>query len=284
MNILLLDYSAIALANIFIQKEVDISLDFFRHTVLNSIRSLKTKFGYNSEIVIAIDSSNSWRREVFPYYKANRRKAREESSIDWALVHQHIDTVKNELRDNFPYKIIEISRTEADDVIGTITLTMATDLNSDNQIIIVSRDKDFIQLQQWGNVKQWDFINNHWIVGNGADYLKEHIFKGDSSDGIPNAMMPGDCLVNKVRQKPMTQKKIAAWMLMTPSELEDDFTNLGWINHLQRNREVIDLSRTPVELQEAILLEYQKEPVKKDLTNYFIDKQLKYLFDYIGDF
>ena len=118
--------------------------NLFRHMVLNTIRANKVKFGITfGEFVIACDDKKLWRRDFFPYYKANRKKAREESDVDWPAIFNTLNKIKLELKEYFPYRVIQIEGAEADDIIGTIVH------NYDDRILILSGDKDFRQLQRY---------------------------------------------------------------------------------------------------------------------------------------
>ena len=86
---------------------------------------------------------------------------------------------------------------------------------------------------------------------NGIDpneYLKEHIIRGDKGDGIPNILSDDDCIVNGVRQKPISKKKVANWIVQDPSEFNDDMKR-GWL----RNKILIDFDLIPKDISDAIL-------------------------------
>src|SRR5210317_387870 len=111
---IIIDYNAIAIANIITQK-LDVQEDMIRHMILNSIRMYNKKFRKEyGQMVIATDSSN-WRREAFPQYKFKRRDGREESSLDWGEIFRIINLVFEEIGDNLPYKTLKIDGCEADD-------------------------------------------------------------------------------------------------------------------------------------------------------------------------
>ena len=79
---ILLDYSQIALSNIIVQKVDDENI--IRHMILNSIRMYNKRYRKEyGQMVICADGMNTWRKEYFPQYKAHRKKARSESTMDW---------------------------------------------------------------------------------------------------------------------------------------------------------------------------------------------------------
>ena len=58
-----------------------------RHMVLTSLRMHKNKFSDKyGTLVICCDDKKNWRKELFPYYKANRKKDRAASDLDWQFM------------------------------------------------------------------------------------------------------------------------------------------------------------------------------------------------------
>ena len=259
------------------QKTVDEGM--VRHMILNSIRlyrnMFKEKYG---EVILTYDSKHYWRRDYFPEYKFGRRKSREKSDLDWDAIFLCLNEIKDELKDNLPYKFLEVYGAEADDIIGTLCATIS------EEIMIVSGDKDFIQLQKFPNVKQFSPITKKMVNGaNPGGYLEEHIFKGDTSDGIPNVLSPDNSFTDSLRQRPLGKKKIASWM---DHDFEDVAPNNEVKRNYQRNKKLIDLTYTPKELSEEILEQFRENPAsdRSKLLNYFIQKRLKNLTESIGDF
>jgi hypothetical protein len=260
----------------------EIEVNLLRHMVLNTIRSLKGLFGKEyGELIICCDDKKVWRKEVFKYYKANRKKAREESELDWNAVFNALNAIKAELREFFPYRVVQVEGAEADDIIGAITIANGNMLNTGEKILILSGDKDFGQLQVFGNVRQYDPIRKKDIKHDDpAKFTRELILKGDTGDGIPNILSPDDCLVNKVRQKPLRLDKFNH--IKNPrTELKDEQLR-NWI----RNEQLIDLTFIPEQLQTKIHDEFAKEAGKgrTKLFNYFVSNKLKLLIESINEF
>ena len=255
----------------------------FRHMVLNSLRSYKVMFSEQyGEMVIACDNKNYWRKKIFPYYKAARKKAQEKSPIDWKRVYEYLDRMKLELEVYFPYRVIEVESAEADDIIATLCLNHLYD----KPILIVSADKDFIQLQRFDNVKQYDPIRKKYIYGAfPRQYLFEHIIRGDSGDGIPNILSADNCLVIGERQRPITKKRIAEVLNGPVEGSVDHLPENIRVNYL-RNRQLIDLTMIPEEIRVKIIERYIQQSGKKrdKLMNYFISHKLKNLFEHISEF
>lgn len=254
-----------------------------RHMCLNSIRSYRVKFGEEyGELVIACDSTNYWRKQYFPYYKANRKKSRDNSELDWKAIFDCLNKIREELKEFFPYKVIDVETAEADDIIGTITNHYCSMLNVGDKILILSGDKDYIQLHKYSNVKQYDPTRKKWITHNNPEqYLKEHILKGDSGDGVPNVLSSDNCFVIGERQKPMTAKRLEQYLTLDSEQMESSVSR-----NYHRNKKLIDLNCTPIDIQDKILDSFKSQSNKNrsKLMNYFIANKLKNLLENINDF
>ena len=279
---ILIDMNQIAVANLMMNLKMNnsktIDESMVRHMILNSIRMYRMEHHDEyGEVVLTWDSKHSWRRDYFPEYKASRRKGREESDLNWDDIFGTLNKIRNEIKENFPYKYLEVFGAEADDIIGFLC-----EENKDEKIMIISGDKDFIQLQKYPNVKQWSPITKKDVNGfNPTTYLKEHILRGDTSDGVPNVLSPDNTFVDGLRQRPLSRKKIQSWLLGGGSNWNDEVKR-----NFQRNSTLIDLSRTPEELKNQIRLEYNNAPHgdRSKLLNYFMRNKLKELTENIGEF
>ena len=234
-------------------------------------------------MVLCYDSKKYWRREYFPNYKSNRKKDREASGLDWNTIFETLNNIRDEIRDNFPYKVLEVEGAEADDCIAAVIEYISKTPTAFENVLILSGDKDFIQLQKHNFVKQYSPVLKKFV--NGQDphlYIKEHILKGDRSDGIPNFLSSDNTFVDELRQKPLAKKKLETWVDLEPA----DFCTEEMMRNYQRNKTLIDLDCIPSDLKDRILEEYEKPPKgeRSKLLNYFIQKRLKNLMNDIGDF
>ena len=282
---ILLDFSNIIVGSIMvahrIPNEEKTTEDFVRHLVLNSMRNYRIKYKDRyGEIVVCTDTQSSWRKSDYQYYKANRKIKREKQKkdgMDWSSLFQTINKIINEIDEFFPYKVISVPHAEGDDVIAVLAR------NLPEKSIIISSDKDFSQLHKYKNIKQYSPIQKTMLaVPDPYKYLKEHIIRGDKGDGIPNILSADDCIVEGVRQKSISKKKLDIWMKEKP----EDFCENGMYEKWERNKVLIDFDYIPKEISDAIINEYTKEknPRQGQLLNYFISKKLKYLMENIGDF
>jgi len=286
---ILVDMSQISLASMMMHLNMNKTTkpdeSMVRHMILNSLRMYRSKFKQEfGELVLCFDSRHYWRRDHFPNYKAGRKKSRESSNLDWDAIFGCLNEIKQELKDFFPYKFVEVYGAEADDIIGALCLELEYD---NGKTLILSGDKDFIQLHRFRNVSQYSPITKKMMVNdNPHQYLDEHILKGDSSDGVPNVLSPDNTFVDGLRQKPLSKKKIAEWTgeILVPVEMAIPDGEVK--RNFQRNQQLIDLSKTPKEIFLACLKEYQDSPEgdRSKLLNYFTKKRLKNLTESIGEF
>ena len=285
---ILLDLNQVMIANLMVQIQggkVDLQEDLVRHMVLNSIRLYRKKFEEYGELVICADDKNYWRKDVFPYYKAHRKEDREKSDLDWKKIFDILNKVKQEIKEVFPYRVLQVSRAEADDIIGTLTNKYGVYLNnqSTEKILILSGDKDFGQLQKYMNVEQFSPVTKRWIrINDARRFLREHIMKGDRGDGIPNFLSQDSCIITKERQKPLASSKIDVWVDQEPEK----FCTEEMLRNYKRNEQLVDLDFVPDNIRSEIIKQYEEYaiPNRKQLLNYFIKNKLKLLTEHIGDF
>lgn len=281
---IIVDYSGIAMAAMFSQKTNTVNEGMIRHQILNSLRMYNVKYRDKyGELVIAVDSS-SWRKDVFAEYKASRKTNREASTIDWDKVWDAINNVREEITKHLPYKVVAFHKAEADDVVATL-VESTQEFGNNEDVMIISADKDFIQLQKYNNVKQFSPMTKKMVTDkNPRRYLIEHIFRGDGGDGVPNILSDDDTFVTDKRQKPLKAKMIDEWA-NNYSKLADIMPPDIYRNFI-RNRRVIDLSFIPEEITNGIMASYLDQPVtpNSDVLPYLISKHCKLLCGCAADF
>jgi len=281
---ILIDFNGIAIGNVVVQR-LATDENLIRHMILNSIRMYRQKFHKEyGEVVIVADGAGNWRKDVYPQYKASRKKSRDESSIDWNEMFRIINMIRDEIRDNFPYKVMHQYGCEADDVIAQIALE-TQEFGKHEPVMIVSADKDFIQLQKYDNIKQFSPMTKKYVKhDNPRLYMMEHIFRGDGGDGVPNVLSDDNVFVEGRRQSPVTKKKIEAWI-----QAEDLQSAMGddiYRNYL-RNKKLIDLTETPTAIKQEIINTYEdQDPLanKGKVFPYLIQKRCKLLLESVQEF
>lgn len=282
---ILIDFSQVAVSNLHQQvkgtEEPIIEPDLLRHMILSSIRKIKRRFGSQyGQVVLCVDSQNYWRKELFPNYKYNRKKLRDKSKINWPLFFSILGELREEIRQYFPYKVMLVDRAEADDIIGTL----AKHFHIREEILIVSGDKDFQQLQVFPNVLQYAPIQDTFLRPDDPIlFLKEHIIRGDDGDGVPNFLSGDNVFRIGEKQKSIFAKKVDIWLTQKPEEFCADKTIL---RNYYRNKVMVDLSHIPADVESEILEEFDV-PIMGNVNKiygYLVKHRMKNLLDHIQDF
>ena len=283
----LVDFNGLAIGSIMgqLSRGEELSENLVKHIILNNLRVYRNKYkeADYGKMVICCDSY-SWRKDVFPEYKAQRKANRSTDKHDWPMIFDLIEDTLNDLRTNFPYAVIKIDSAEADDIIGALTVHKSIPLIGED-VVIISADKDFIQLQSHGHVIQWSPMFNKMIKEeNPRRYLFEHLLKGDSGDGVPNANSHDDVFVTAARQTPMTKKAIEKYW-----DNRDDLESIMKPNvyrNFMRNVQMIDLENTPDGIREAAINKYENYdyPARSNILTYLIEHRMKMLIDCAGEF
>jgi len=281
---IIFDFNQVAISNLMEQigsSKTPVDESLVRHMILNTIRTYVKKFKaeFGPNIIIACDNKKYWRREIFPYYKANRKKSRESSGHDWNSIFECLNKIRDELREYSPYKVIEVDTAEADDIIAVLSIKHS----ANEKVMILSSDKDFAQLQKYPNVEQYSPILKKFIKEPlPSAQLKQLVIRGDKSDGIPNILSKDDVFVEGVRQKPITEAKIINWMNQKPEE----FCTEEMLRNYNRNEMLIDLTRIPENLKQSIIDTYEssKGRTRQEFMNYMVANRLKNLIEVIDEF
>lgn len=218
-----------------------------RHVILDTLRKYSAQFKHKyGKLIICTDSKEYWRKEYFPYYKARRKEDRAKSGFDWLLIFNSLNKVKEELAGIVPYRIIEVEGAEADDVIAVL----AKKFQATEEVLILSTDKDFLQLQKYPNIAQYSPRHKRFLqCDDPKAFLKEHIIKGDFDDGVPNFLSSDSCIVNKERQKSINTKKLLVWVTQEPDEICINETQL---RNYKRNQTLVDLDYIPARIVNGI--------------------------------
>jgi len=276
---ILIDANQIAISHLMVRHKIEneINIDTVRRSIIRVLARIAKRFGDEyGKMVLCYDDKDYWRRQIFPYYKQNRKKERENSKYDWDKVFSVLNKIRDEVRSNFPYHVIQVQGAEADDVIASL-VRMNLRSKQPEPILILSADKDFIQLHRYPLVKQYDPIRNRWIENSDpVGFLQEHIIRGDRSDGIPNILTCDDAIVTGKPQKKMSKEKISSLASMKP----DEFTNFIRLRNWKRNSELIDFSKIPTPVVERIISSYSRSKPSQSLKlEYFIDNDIQDLIE-----
>ncbi len=288
---ILVDYSQVSLSNILsfqsdLKKgsEAEV-INLIRHVTLSTLKSYKKKYGKTyGDLVICCDGRKYWRRNYFQHYKAARKKHREESDLNWQLIFDTLSQIREEIKENFPYKVLHFEETEADDIIAAMTF-QTQELGKYEEVLIISSDKDFKQLHVYNNVKQWSPMQKKMVLSKHAEINKqliEHIVKGDSGDGIPNILSKDDVFVTGERQRPVSAKRLEEFFDNGYDACRNDDERRNW----QRNQTLVDFDHIPHEIVVKVQEEYEVKPKgdKMTIMNYLIANKCRLLLDEIEEF
>ena len=280
---ILIDFSQTIIAGLMVQLKMndgEINEKMLRHMILNSIRNYQKRYTEKyGAIVLCTDAYRPWRKDFFPQYKANRKKTREKDDRDWKLIFDTLHKVKEEIRDNFPYYYMAVDRCEADDIIAVLVQDSVRG-DGVERILIVSGHKDFQQLHKFPHVDQYSPNLGKLVVCNDPSmFLKEHILRGDKSDGVPNILSNDNCLDEGIRQTPLRKPMLETYLRIT-IEKDDKY----YRNYL-RNQTLIDLEMIPNDVRESIRQEFKNtKPVRGKILDYLSKHRLSELLDHIEDF
>jgi hypothetical protein len=278
---ILIDYNAIAISNVITQK-LELDDNLIRHMILNSIRLYRAKYKEKyGEVVVCTDGRKNWRFDAFPQYKHKRKDVRKESSMDWNELYRITNMVLEEIEENMPWKVVRHDNSEADDIIAVLVAD-TQEFGKHESVLIVSSDKDFIQLQKYENVSQYSPMKKTFVKDpNPRKQLLELILKGDQADGIPNVLSPDNSFTDSIRQTPLRQKVIDLLVQDPKSQGEEIYRNYC------RNKKLIDLSETPDNIKREIIYNYSsqdKEENRKKVFGYLNEKRCRQLLEDVKDF
>ena len=284
---ILLDLNQVIIANLmqhfnFSAKGAKVNEPLVRHMVLNSIRSYNQQFGTKyGGIVVCCDNRQYWRGRVFPYYKMHRKKDRDASEFNWNEIFTCLNKVKEELKENAPFHVLEVQGAEADDIIAIMCRQLAV-LGSPT--LIISSDKDFLQLKRYRHVDQYSPFHKRFLsVADPEKFLKEHILRGDKGDGIPNFLTPDAAIINGERQKSLNKKKMDDWLEQNPNDFcTTDSMKSGY----ERNALLIDFDMIPSDIADSIRQAFLNTKVQtmSKFMSYMAANKLKSLLEVVDDF
>ena len=296
---ILVDYSQVALAN-FLSFKAELTrgseaeiINLIRHSTLSTLKYYKKKYGQEyGEMVICCDGRKYWRREFFEHYKAGRKKARDASDLNWTLIFDTLSQLRNDLVENFPYRVLHLDRAEADDIIAVLAkytqengMVQQGLVEEPQKVLILSSDGDFIQLQQYDNVTQWSPMQKKYIKANLRELHEKkitHIVKA-GDDGIPNNLSADDVFVKGERQKPVSAKRLQEFIENGFIACKNDDERRNW----HRNSTLVDFNFIPEDIQNSIVDAYlNSKPVKDKMKimTYLANHRCKLLLEELEDF
>lgn len=287
-----------AIKNEMIEKGMAETINMLKHRILTNILYISKKYKRHHEIILCADSG-SWRKEIYPNYKARRKLRRKSDNFPWDEFWEQVTIFENELNTLFPFNFIKVSRAEGDDVIGTMVNHIRVK-KPNEEIIIISSDKDFKQLHLSENIYQFDpKTDKEMRTINPRNELMYLILKGDDSDDILNVRTTDtDTFINPDKRQKTMWKETKVWecinnntvldVLLTDPKTGEVDSDL--FENFKRNRQLIDLSMTPSEIKQDIIKTYYTNRTsipnrsKMDLLKFFISNNMKVMTNRIDEY
>jgi hypothetical protein len=176
-----------------IKENDDILTSMCHHSALMSMQYLYNK--YKPDEIVAIFDSHSWRKDYTKYgaithkpYKGNRRKdLTQKEKEQFEVFDGHIEEFYEYLRDYSALIVLKRNMLECDDIMAGFV-----DKYTDDKHIIISSDKDFIQLLNHPNVAliepehekarslaDWNFDSEFFMF--------EKCLRGDAGDNVQSS-------------------------------------------------------------------------------------------------
>jgi 5'-3' exonuclease len=168
----------------------------FKDQFINTVESLRKSYKAGKVIIACDEGSSSYRKEIFPDYKQNRKDKyavqTEQERLDFEAFFNEFNITIDTYKNDGEYPVFKFSKCEADDIAAYIVRKF----KKTHEIWLMSSDKDWDLLVD-DNVSRFSYVtrkeitkdnwNEHYEYG-----LDEHIsikcLTGDTGDNIPGVM------------------------------------------------------------------------------------------------
>lgn len=290
-GIKVIDFSQIVIAAVTANFEPnDVNMDMMRHVALNSIRFNIKKFkkAYPITVIARDNGANGyWRRDLAYYYKKHRKvkheEEKDEGGWDWDNIYTCLNTVFNEVKENFPYICIDVDKAEADDIIGVLSKKFGPV----RDVLVISSDGDFTQLHKYG-IRQWSPMMKKWVKckhGSPRRDLLMKIIAGDQKDTIANIRSEPDYFYTREKgdRAPVISKKFLA-PLLEAKDPKEVLTGKE-LQRYEENEKLLDLDLIPANIEQEILRQFEIKPAGRGkIYKYFVKSGLTKLMTEMDDF
>jgi len=288
-KVVIFDFNNLVFRNFFINEvfphteKPDFML--WRYNIINSIYQSLWKESNITEVVVAVDDKNSWRKSYFPRYKESRKKQRDKSDVDWDLLFSNINGLVSDIKHYLPFKIIKIKSAEADDIIAVI----ANNLKED--VVIISNDEDYLQLSS-NRIKLYNPQKKEYVKCDDTKmFLLEKIMMGQKKDDIFNIITPDDWGrtektegKNKPGFGPAALKKVLdigidKWF--EKKHINKAYGEIDVKRHYKRNQVLIDFNKIPRTIINRILDQYNDYffPPPSNMYQFFKKHEMRYFLE-----
>jgi len=208
-------------------------------------------------VIIAYDARHYWRKDIYPEYKGNRKKQRDDSIINFDNFLPILDQFIVEFKEIFNSLYhIEIENAEADDIAAILAIKFSENGEATE---LITTDKDFNQLLKNPNVSIYNPIKKEFVKClNPEKELQLKCITGDRGDNI-FAVKPkcGPVAAEKI----LKSGQLAEFLLMEESNLSEE--QISMVNNYKRNVQLIDFEYIPVSLKNKILDNFKEYRVGK---------------------
>ena len=150
-------------------------------SLLNTRMLFIQKYG---ELVLTTEGRDLWRKKFYSDYKAQRKKVRDESEINFPEFFKVVDKLNDFIDKSTPIRLVSEPAAEGDDIIAVL----AKEYHLNQPILIDSVDHDFIQLLAYPNVTLRNPMKKTFTPAPPCieTFKLEHIICGDKGDNVPN--------------------------------------------------------------------------------------------------
>lgn len=166
----------------------------FYEDYLRTIDSLRKSYKARWVIITADQGSSSYRKEIYPEYKQNRKdKFAEQTEAERAAFERFFEDYQYTLdyiRENTQYPVIQFKQTEADDIAAYITQTVKNYPIDHTWLISSDKDWDLLvseQVSRFSYVTRKEVTANNWHTHydfTQEDYISIKCLMGDTGDNV----------------------------------------------------------------------------------------------------
>lgn len=167
----------------------------FYEDYLRTVESLKKSYKAQWVIVAADQGSSSYRKQLFPEYKQNRKdrfaEQTEAERLAFEKFFEDYQYTLDYIREKTTYPVIQFKQTEADDIAAYICSVVGNYQVDHTWLISSDKDWDLLvgeQVSRFSYVTRKEVTANNWHTHYDfphEQYISIKCLMGDSGDGVP---------------------------------------------------------------------------------------------------
>lgn len=215
--------------------EDDVGL--YYHKVLDSVIGFSKEHG---ELIFAGEGRGSltWRRSIYPDYKANRKH-----DEAYQIFKNHLKEVED-LISYFPTKSISVDGAEADDIMYALATYFA---DNDEDVLVISGDRDMAQLINHSDKIKVYSPTLRLFREKQQNIILEKAIVGDPSDNIPGIPRIGA----KTFEKALRDRTVWDTKIEPNRHIVEQFIK------------IVDLSKAPANIKDEAIIQYNSKEFNK---------------------